>query len=84
MRRRITDLFKKIYNGIKGIIRKYKTPKYENVVEKQFIPKRTKTRSRWLIHHNSIQAKNANQLKKRRAKNKVAKQSRKINHRKAA
>ena len=82
MRRRLTDLFKKIRSSVKNIVKKPSETKYKAVKEKEFQPERKKPPSRWVLSHNEIQAKNANAKHKRRAKNKVASQSRKINHRK--
>jgi len=89
MRRRITDLFKKIRNGVKNIVKKIRNgvknivkkirTKYEAVEKKEFQPERKKPPSKWVLSHNEIQAKNANALRKRRAKNKVASKSRRIN-----
>lgn len=77
MRRRITDLFKVMF-------RNRKTVKAEPTVTEQ--PKRVglfqprkKPPSRWIIRHNQFQAEQANKIRKRRSKNKVAKKQRQIN-----
>lgn len=85
MRKRITDLFKSVHNRAKRLFEKrVKEDKYDHVQKKEFTPVRKKLPSRWILSHNSIQAKSANQLRKRRKKNKMARKSRKINYRKAA
>lgn len=81
MKRRITDLFKKMFGGQKLV-------KAEPAVTEQpkqaglFQPQWT-TPSSWIIRHNQFQAEQANKIRKRRSKNKVAKKQRQIN-RKAA
>lgn len=83
MKTRITDLFKHLRNRVKNFFKEKPKPiKYEHVKVQEFTPIRKKPPSRWIISHNMIQAKNANELKKRRAKNKMASKSRKINNHK--
>ena len=84
MRRRITDLFKKLINDVKNIVKRPNETKIPNIQVREFQPERKKPPSKWVLSHNMIQAKNANKLRKRRKKNKVAKKSRKINYQKAA
>ena len=82
IRRRIIDLFKSIFKNRKSTkfnLSESYTPK----ISKEFQPDRKAPRSRWIITHNSIQAKSANKLRKRRKANKVAGKQRQIN-RKAA
>ena len=38
----------------------------------------------WVLSHNQFQAQRANKIRRRRAKNRVARKSRKINYKKAA
>ncbi len=83
MKRRITDLFKKMFKD-------RKTVKIEPTVTEA--PKRTgglfqprkKPPSKWIITHNRIQAQRTSKTRKRRKKNKTARKSRQINYRKAA
>jgi hypothetical protein len=76
MRRRITDLFKKMFKGRKTV--KAEPTTTEQPKQAGLFQPRKKPPSRWIIRHNQFQAD-----RKRRAKNKVAKKSRQIN-RKAA
>ena len=81
MKRRITDLFKKLFKGRKTV---KSEPAITEAPKKvgMFQPKK-KPPSRWIIRHNQFQAEQANKIRKRRSKNKVAKKQRQIN-RKAA
>ena len=83
IRRRILDLFKFLFTGRRSkkiVLNESYTPK----VSREFQPERKSPRHRWIIAHNSIQAKSANKLRKRRKGNKVARKSRQINRRVAA
>ena len=81
MKRRITDLFKKMFKG-------QKHPKVEPTITEQ-PPKtgtfqyRKKPPSKWIIRHNQFQAQQSNKIKRRRKANKIARKQRQIN-RKAA
>ena len=81
MKRRLTDLFKKMFGGQKAI--KAEPTVTEQPKQVGLFQPRKKPPSRWIIRHNQFQAEQANKIRKRRSKNKVAKKQRQIN-RKAA
>ena len=76
---KITALFKSIKDRIKGLFKKKPQQKLEGVKGVPFAPIRKKKSSRWVKHHNKLQAERANKRRKSRKKNRVQKQSRKIN-----
>ena len=86
MKRRITDLFKKMFRG-------RKTVKAEPSITKEAITEATKktglfqprkkTRPKWLSQHNQQQNHRSNKTQKRRKANKVARTQRQINHKAA-
>ncbi|KKK99434.1 hypothetical protein LCGC14_2632780 [marine sediment metagenome] len=82
IRKRITDLFSNLFRNKADDI---------NALDTTFVPPhkkepewRSKTRAKWIDSHNQQQMRESKKLHKRRAKNKVARKSRKINFRKAA
>ncbi|MCK5016354.1 MAG: hypothetical protein KAS32_04705 [Candidatus Peribacteraceae bacterium] len=86
VRKRITDLFKSIFNGVKVKARspQVQPEKTETIEKTQMFQRRKKPPSKWVIRHNQNQAHRANKIQKRRKKNKVSRKMRKINHKKAA
>ncbi len=82
MKRRITDLFKKIFKDRKSV-------KSEPTITKETITEATKktglfqprkkTSVKWLSKHNQYQAHKSNKTQKRRKANKVARNQRQIN-----
>lgn len=82
VRKRILDLFKNIFKGIRNRLTSRRNPKVTETVRKhesQMFQYRKKPPSRWLISHNQFQAQQANKIRKRRKANKVARKHRQIN-----
>lgn len=82
MKRRITDLFKKMFRGRKSV--KAEPTITEEPKRAGLFQPRKKPPSKWVITHNRLQAQRTSKIKKRRKKNKAARKSRQINYRKAA
>ncbi len=82
MKRRITDLFKKIFKGRKSV-------KSEPTITKETITEATKKTglfqprkkpaAKWLSQHNQFRIHQSNKTQKRRKANKVARNQRQIN-----
>ena len=79
MKRRITDLFKKMFRGRKSVKPELNETNVPTIEKTDMFQHRKKSPSRWITRHNQVQAQQANALRKRRKKNKVASKQRKLN-----
>jgi len=79
MKRRITDLFKKMFKGRKPVKAELTETNVPTIEKSNIFQHRKKPPSRWIIRHNQFQAEQANKIRKRRSKNKVGRKQRKLN-----